>query len=84
MMAVEAVLLVSARGSDKLGAAIYDASPEHGFLYCVIATTIVYACILPIVLLVPKHIVATADGEALPAIDAMALREAAATTEGLR
>jgi len=63
MMAVDAVLVVSARFGDRLGSAIYDANPVRGFLYCVIATTMVYALILPIVFLVPKHIIATADGE---------------------
>ena len=46
-----------------LGAKIYNSSPDHGFLYCVIATTIVYALILPLILLVPKELIATADGE---------------------
>lgn len=64
MMAVDAVLAFSGRLGDRLGAAIYDANPARGFLYCVILTTIVYAMILPIVLLVPKDIVAKADGQA--------------------
>lgn len=63
MMAVDAVLVLSTRLGDRLGSAIYDANPARGFLYCVIATTIVYALILPIVLLVPKHLTATSDGE---------------------
>jgi hypothetical protein len=63
MMAVDAVLVVSSRFGDRLGSAIYDANPARGFLYCVIATTVVYALILPIVFLVPKPIIATADGE---------------------
>lgn len=84
MMAVEAVVYFSARTSDKLGALIYDADPEHGFLYCVITITLVYACILPVVLLVPKHIAATADGEIGPVVEAAELREGAAATEGLR
>jgi hypothetical protein len=66
MMAVDAVLIVSARFGDRLGSAIYDAYPARGFVYCVVATTVVYALILPIVFLVPKHIIATADGEATP------------------
>lgn len=65
MMAVDAVFVVSARFGDRLGSAIYDANPARGFLYCVIATTIVYALILPIVLLVPKYVTATSDGEKL-------------------
>lgn len=65
MMAVDGVLVVSGRFGDRLGSAIYDASPKHGFLYCVIATTFVYALILPLVFLVPKKLIATADGEAI-------------------
>jgi hypothetical protein len=70
MMAVDAVLVVSGRFGDRLGAAIYDANPARGFVYCVIATTVVYALILPVIFLVPKHLIATADGE--PQLEAAA------------
>jgi Na+/melibiose symporter-like transporter len=63
MMAVDGVLVVSMRFGDKLGSAIYDANPARGFLYCVIATTLVYALILPLIYLVPMDVIATADGE---------------------
>jgi predicted MFS family arabinose efflux permease len=63
MMLVDGVLALSMRGGDLLGSAIYNSSPAHGFLYCVIATTAVYAMILPLILLVPKDLIATADGE---------------------
>ena len=33
---------------------------------CVLATTLVYALILPVLLLVPKEVIATSDGEASP------------------
>ncbi|HZU85298.1 MAG TPA: MFS transporter [Polyangiaceae bacterium] len=67
MMGVDAVLVVSGRFGDRLGSAIYDADPARGFLHCVIATTVVYALILPVVVfLVPSSIVATADGELGP------------------
>jgi Na+/melibiose symporter-like transporter len=68
MMLVEGVFLLSGRGGDLLGSYIYNSSPTNGFLYCVIATTLVYALILPIILLVPKELIATADGQANPAI----------------
>jgi MFS family permease len=84
MMAVDAVLIVSARFGDRLGSAIYDAYPARGFLYCVIATTIVYALILPIVFLVPKHLIAMADGEAGPIVEADALAEVQETAKELR
>ena len=75
MMLVDGVLLLSSRGSDVLGSWIYNQSPAHGFLYCVIATTIVYALILPAILLAPKELIATADGEPNPAVEAEVIAE---------
>jgi hypothetical protein len=69
MMMVDGVLALSFRGGDLLGSRIYNSSPTHGFLYCVIAITIVYAMILPLILLVPKQLIATADGQANPALE---------------
>lgn len=77
MMLVDGVFALSARGGDLLGSWIYNSSPKHGFLYCVIATTAVYALILPLILLVPKQLIATADGEANPNLDAQVLQETA-------
>jgi hypothetical protein len=68
MMLVDGVYVLAQRGSDLLGARIYNSSPTHGFLYCVIAITIVYSLILPLILLVPKALIATADGEPNPAM----------------
>jgi hypothetical protein len=68
MMMVDGVYLLAARGGDILGSKIYSISPAHGFLYCVIATTALYALILPLLLLIPKELIATADGEANPAL----------------
>jgi len=79
MMLVDGVLALSNRGGDLLGSRIYNSSPAHGFLYCVIATTIVYALILPLILLVPKELIATADGEPNPRIAAEVLEEIAET-----
>ena len=56
--------VISIRFGDVLGTALYD--HFQGFTACVIATTIVYALILPALLLVPGDLIATADGEALP------------------
>ena len=75
MMLVDGVLLLSARGGDLLGSTIYNSSPAHGFLYCVIATTVVYALILPLILLVPKALIATKDGEPNPEVEAEVLNE---------
>jgi len=66
MMLVDGVYVLSSRGGDLLGSAIYNSSPKYGFVYCVIATTAVYALILPLLLLVPKGLAATADGEPSP------------------
>jgi hypothetical protein len=75
MMMVDGVLALSGRGGDLLGTKIYDVGKSSGFVYCVIATTVVYALILPLIALIPKQIVSTADGEENPVIDAEVLRE---------
>jgi hypothetical protein len=75
MMMVDGVYWLSSRGGDLLGANIYNSSPTHGFLYCVIATTTSYALILPLILFIPKKLIATADGEPNPAMMAEAPEE---------
>jgi hypothetical protein len=75
MMMVDGVLVLSARGGDVLGTAIYRRSPAHGFLWCVIAITIVYALILPLIALVPRHLIRTADGQGNPHQEAEVLAE---------
>lgn len=70
MMLVEGVYLLASRLSDVLGSAIYQADPKNGFLWCVIATTVMYAATVPMILLVPKHVMATADGERNLALEA--------------
>lgn len=52
---------VVSRFGDVLGTHLYDR--YGGFAVCVIAITIVYALILPALLLVPKHLITTADGQ---------------------
>jgi hypothetical protein len=52
---------IASRFGDILGTNLYD---HYGsFTVCVIAITVVYALILPTVLLVPRNLTATADGE---------------------
>ncbi len=80
MMMVDGVLALSSRGGDLLGSGIYNSSPAHGFLYCVMATTTVYALILPLILLVPKALIATADGEPNPKVEADMLDEITGTS----
>ena len=82
MLLVDGVFVLSARGGDLLGSKIYNNSPTNGFLYCVIATTLVYALILPLILLVPKELIATAEGEPNPRVAAEVLEEIAETGPG--
>jgi len=75
MMMVDGAYQFSYRGGDLLGSWIYGSSPAHGFLYCVLATTAVYMLILPLLLLVPKELIATADGESNLQVEAGVLAE---------
>jgi hypothetical protein len=75
MMMVDGVFALSSRGGDLLGTWIYEVGKPRGFLYCVIATTLVYAAILPLILLIPRHIIATADGEENPVVTKEVLTE---------
>ena len=52
--------------AEVLGTTLYD--HYGGFTVCVIAITIVYAMILPALLLVPENLTATADGDVAPSI----------------
>jgi Na+/melibiose symporter-like transporter len=78
MMLAEGAYILSARGSDVLGSAIYDASPKNGFLYCAVLTAVVYACVLPVLLFIPKQILASRDGVQSPQLQAQTLAETAA------
>ena len=63
MMLFYACYYFSVRAGDLLGTWIYD--KHGGFIPTVVVTIIVYALILPVILLVPKRLTATRDGEAL-------------------
>ena len=55
---------ISTRFGDVFGTWLYD---QHGgFVTAVVATIVVYALILPVLLLVPGRLTATADGERPP------------------
>lgn len=82
MMLVDGLIELSGRAGDLLGSQIYNSSPTHGFLYCVITTTVVYALILPVILLVPKELTATADGEPDPPVEGEMLRAIPETRTG--
>ncbi|GAB3625830.1 Folate-biopterin transporter [Pandoraea terrae] len=75
MMLVDGVFALSARAGDLLGSWIYNSGATYGFTYCVIATTVVYALILPLIPLTPKALIATKDGEPNPEVQAEVLNE---------
>jgi hypothetical protein len=54
--------IIVMRFGDVLGTALYDY--YGGFTVCVIAITVVYALILPALLLIPENLISTADGQA--------------------
>jgi MFS family permease len=61
LMMSSGLFFISSRFGDVLGTNLYD--HYGGFFACVIAITVVYALILPALLLVPKRLIATADGQ---------------------
>jgi MFS family permease len=75
MMMVAATFALSMRGGDVLGSWIYGLSPKYGFQYCVIAITVTYALILPVIPFIPKQLTATADGEPNAEAEALVFEE---------
>jgi hypothetical protein len=61
LMLASSLYFVVSRFGDLLGTHLYD--HFRSFDVCVIAITVVYALMLPAILLVPKGLIATADGE---------------------
>ena len=61
VMTTTAFYYLVSRLGDLLGTVLYQ--KFGGFGVCVVAITVVYALILPLLLLVPKRLLATADGE---------------------
>jgi hypothetical protein len=80
MMMVAGMYELAYRGGDYVGTQIYTHSGSHGFLYCVVAATVTSALVFPILRMVPKQLVATADGERNPGVDAQAAHERLAVT----
>jgi Major Facilitator Superfamily len=68
LMMSSSLYFVVVRFGDVLGTNLYER--YGGFTVCVIAITTVYALILPALLLVPRHLITTADGQA-PAIGSL-------------
>jgi MFS family permease len=65
MMLFYALYYLSIRFGDLFGTWIYDR--HGGFIPSVVVTIIVYVLILPVILLVPRRLTATKDGEAIEA-----------------
>jgi hypothetical protein len=63
LMMSSSFFFVVSRFGDILGTTLYDR--YGGFTVCVVAITLVYALILPTLLLVPRHLIGTADGQTL-------------------
>ena len=61
LMLASALSYVADRFGDVLGIDLYERS--GGFAACVVMITAVYALILPVLLLAPKALIATTDGE---------------------
>ena len=61
IMLFTAIYWGSMRFGDLFGTWLYD--QKGGFVSAVVATMIVYALILPLLLLVPRRLIATTDGE---------------------
>jgi hypothetical protein len=61
MMLVVTVYWLAVRFGDLWGTDLYE--HRGGFTVAIIATTAVYALILPVVFLTPRRLTATADGQ---------------------
>jgi len=81
LTALVGLFAFSMRGGDVLGSWIYSLSPMYGFQYCVIAITVTYALILPVITFIPTHVIATADGEPNPEEETLVLSEIATAGE---
>jgi hypothetical protein len=64
LMAAVGALAIDGQAGNLLGTSLYD--HFHDFSVCVIAMTVTNALILPAILLVPRHLIATPDGVAAP------------------
>ena len=61
LMLSASISVIVTRFGDVLGTRLYD--HYGGFTACVVATTVVYALILPALVLIPKRLIDTADGQ---------------------
>ena len=80
MMLVAGMYELAYRGGDFVGTQLYASSAAHGFTYCVVAATGTSALMFAVLRLIPREIVATADGERSPAVEREVLEEIATTS----
>jgi Na+/melibiose symporter-like transporter len=67
LMASAALTVIVSRFGDVLGTFLYQ--EYGGFTVCVVAITVVYALILPTLMLIPEDLIVTADGQKLQIAD---------------
>jgi Na+/melibiose symporter-like transporter len=67
LMTSGALTVIVSRFGDVLGTFLYQ--EYAGFTVCIVAITVVYALILPVLFLVPNELVVTADGQKLQSVD---------------
>ena len=77
MILVAGMYELAYRGGDFVGTKIYASSATHGFAYCVIVGTATSALMLAVLRWIPKELIATADGERNPKVEAEVLAEIA-------
>jgi len=77
MMLVSGVNALGVRGGDLLGAYLYARDPVHGIAIAAMLSACFYAAIIPVIRLVPRELLATADGEPNPALDRAVRQELA-------
>lgn len=63
MLVSSSAYYVALRFGDLWGTALFE--QKGGFMLTIIVTTVVYALMLPVLLLVPRHLTSTTDGQAL-------------------
>ncbi len=84
MMMVAGMYELAYRGGDYVGTRIYTHTGTHGFLCCVVAGTATSALVFPILLMIPKQLIATADGERNPVEETAAATAADASAAAAR
>ena len=75
MMLVAGMYELAYRGGDVVGTRIYASSATHGFAYCVAAGTATSILMLVVLQVIPREIIATADGERSPQMEREVLAE---------